>query len=338
MVYATNCRRYFNNQRPELHPGRLITQSKNFIWNSINGFEFMSTSTLIQFILDVLSLGSLYALMALGLVIVYGILKLVNFAYGELVMVAGYTLYLLNATPFPWLAMAVVAILMAIATGVMTEFVAFRPVRAKSVTAVLITSFAFSTLLQNAALLFISPRARNVPLPDIFTRSVEILDVVIPIRNLITIACVLVLLSIFSFAMKRTVLGLALRAAASQFRMARMVGIPANMIISLAFAISGLFAGVVAILWLGRIGSVVPGIGLEPLLVAFIATVIGGMRSLLGAVVGGYLLALIDVSFNYGLSQNLLQFRDAFTFTFVILILLFRPSGLIKGREAGQRT
>ena len=298
----------------------------------------MTTGTVIQFVLDVLSLGSLYALMALGLVIVYGILKLVNFAYGELVMVAGYTLYLLNATPFPWLAMAVVAIIVAIATGVMTEFVAFKPVRAKSVTAVLITSFAFSTLLQNAALLFISPRARNVPLPDIFTRSVEILDVVIPIRNIITIACVLLLLSIFSFAMKRTVLGLALRAAASQFRMARMVGIPANMIISLAFAISCLFAGVVAILWLGRIGSVVPGIGLEPLLVAFIATVIGGMRSLLGAVVGGYLLALIDVSFNYGLSQNLLQFRDAFTFTFVILILLFRPSGIIKGREAGQRT
>ena len=227
---------------------------------------------------------------------------------------------------------------MSIATGVMTEFVAFRPVRAKSVTAVLITSFAFSTLLQNAALLFISPRARNVPLPDIFTRSVQILDVVIPIRNLITIGCVLLLLSLFSFAMKRTVLGLALRAAASQFRMARMVGIPANLIISLAFAISGLFAGIVAILWLGRIGSVVPGIGLEPLLVAFIATVIGGMRSLLGAVVGGYLLALIDVSLNYGLSQNLLHFRDAFTFTFVILILLFRPSGLIKGREAGQRT
>ena len=304
----------------------------------VKGFESMSTGTVIQFVLDVLSLGSLYALMALGLVIIYGILKLVNFAYGELVMVAGYTLYLLNATPFPWLAMAVVAILVAIATGILTEFIAFKPVRAKSVTAVLITSFAFSTLLQNAALLFISPRARNVPLPDIFTRSVEILDVVIPIRNLITIACVLLLLSIFSFAMKRTVLGLALRAAASQFRMARMVGIPANMIISLAFAISGLFAGVVAILWLGRIGSVVPGIGLEPLLVAFIATVIGGMRSLLGAVVGGYLLALIDVSFNYGLSQNLLAFRDAFTFTFVILILLFRPSGLIKGHEAGQRT
>lgn len=298
----------------------------------------MSTGFLLQFVLDVLTLGSLYALMALGLVIVYGILKLVNFAYGELIMVAGYTLYLLNASPFPWLAMAIVAILMAIVMGVMTEFVAFKPVRSKSVTAVLITSFAFSTLLQNAALLFVSPRARNVPLPDIFTRSVEILDVIIPIRNLITIVCAVLLLGLFSIAMKRTLLGLALRAAASQFRMARMVGIPANMIISLAFAISGLFAGVVAILWLGRIGSVVPGIGLEPLLVAFIATVIGGMRSLVGAVVGGYLLALIDVSFNYGLSQHLLQFRDAFTFTIVILILLIRPSGLIKGRETGLRT
>jgi branched-chain amino acid transport system permease protein len=298
----------------------------------------MSTGILLQFVLDILTLGSLYALMALGLVIVYGILKLVNFAYGELIMVAGYTLYLLNASPLPWLAMAIVAILMAIVMGVMTELVAFKPVRSKSVTAVLITSFAFSTLLQNAALLFISPRARNVPLPDIFTRSIEILDVIIPIRNLITIVCAVLLLGLFSIAMKRTVLGLALRAAASQFRMARMVGIPANMIISLAFAISGLFAGVVAILWLGRIGSVVPGIGLEPLLVAFIATVIGGMRSLVGAVVGGYLLALIDVSFNYGLSQHLLQFRDAFTFTIVILILLIRPSGLIKGRETGLRT
>ncbi len=298
----------------------------------------MSMGTIVQFILDILSLGSLYALMALGLLIIYGILKLVNFAYGELVMVAGYSLYLLNATAFPWFFMAGVAILMAIFAGVLTEWVAFRPVRSKSVTAVLITSFAFSTLLQNAALLFISPRARNVPLPDIFTRSVEFIGIVVPIRNLITIVTALLLLALFSLALKHTVLGLALRASASQFRMARMVGIPANMIISLAFAISGLFAGVVAILWLGRIGSVVPGIGLEPLLVAFIATVIGGMRSLLGAVVGGYLLALIDVSLNYGLSQDLLQFRDAFTFTFVILILLFRPSGIIKGPATGQRT
>lgn len=295
-------------------------------------------SFVFQFVIDALSLGSLYALMALGLVIVYGILRLVNFAYGELIMVAGYTLYLLDGSPLPWLVMAMLAVIMAVLAGIGTELVAFRPVRGKSVTAVLITSFALSTLLQNAALLFISPRSRVVPLPDIFTETIELLGVVIPLRNLITIACAIVLLSLFSYLLKKTVLGIALRAAASQFTMARMLGVPANLVISLAFAISGFLAGVVAILWLGRIGSVVPGIGLEPLLVAFIATVIGGMRSMPGAVLGGYLLALMDVSFNYLLPAELLEFRDAFTFTSVILILVFKPEGLIRGPATGART
>src|SRR3954466_3997295 len=106
--------------------------------------------TLLQFAIVVLSLGGAYALMALGLVIVYGILKLVNFAYGELIMVTGYSLFLMNGSGLPWIAMAVIAVLIAIVTGIATDYVAFRPVRAKSVTAVLITSFAFSTILQNA--------------------------------------------------------------------------------------------------------------------------------------------------------------------------------------------
>jgi len=146
------------------------------------------------------------------------------------------------------------------------------------------------------------------------------------------------LLAIFAFLMKRTVLGIAMRAAATQFRMARMVGVPANLIISSAFAISGFLAGIVSLLWIGRIGSVTPGIGLEPLLVAFIATVIGGMRSLQGAVLGGFLLAFMNTGLNYLLPQELLKFRDAFTFTLVILILLWRPDGLIRGPATGQRT
>lgn len=292
----------------------------------------------LQFLIDVLSLGGAYALMALGLVIVYGILRLVNFAYGELIMVAGYTLFLVGGTGMPWLVMAGCAVVMAVLTGIATDYVAFRPVRAKSVTAVLITSFAFSTLLQNAALLFISPRPRNVPLPGVFSQTIQIAGVITPLRNVITIVAAVVLLAVFAFLMRRTVLGIAMRAAASNFTMARMLGVPANLIISSAFAISGLLAGVVGILWIGRIGSVVPGIGLEPLLVAFIATVIGGMRSLSGAVLGGFLLAFIDTTLNYTLSQDLLKFRDAFTFGLVILILLWRPDGLIKGPATGQRT
>lgn len=291
----------------------------------------------LQFLIDVLSLGGAYALMALGLVIVYGILRLVNFAYGELIMVAGYTMFVVGGSGLPWLVMAAIAVFMAILAGIATDYIAFRPVRAKSVTAVLITSFAFSTLLQNAALLFISPRPRTVPLPELFSQTVQIGGVVTPVRNLVTIVAAVVLLALFALLMRRTVLGIAMRAAASNFTMARMLGVPANLIISSAFAISGFLAGVVALLWIGRIGTVVPGIGLEPLLVAFIATVIGGMRSLTGAVIGGFLLALIDTTLNYTLPQELLKFRDAFTFTLVILILLWRPEGLMKGPASGQR-
>ena len=292
----------------------------------------------LQFAIDALSLGGAYALMALGLVIVYGILRLVNFAYGELIMVAGYTMFLVSGSALPWLVMAACALIMAMVAGVATDYIAFRPVRAKSVTAVLITSFAFSTLLQNAAQLFISPRPRTVPLPELFSRTVEIAGVVTPARNLITIAVAVSMLGLFAWLMRVTILGIAMRAAATHFTMARMLGVPANLIISSAFAISGLLAGVVALLWIGRIGTVVPGIGLEPLLIAFIATVIGGMRSLVGAVVGGFLLALIDTSLNYTLPQDLLKFRDAFTFSLVIAILLWRPEGLIKGPASGQRT
>jgi branched-chain amino acid transport system permease protein len=212
----------------------------------------------LQFTIDVLALGGAYALMALGLVIVYGILRLVNFAYGELIMVAGYSMYLTSGSGWPWLVMAAVAVLMAMLAGIATDYIAFRPVRAKSVTAVLITSFAFSTLLQNAALLFISPRPRNVPLPEIFSETVEFAGVITPARNLITIAAAVVLLALFSWLMRRTVLGISMRAAATNFTMARMLGVPANLIISSAFAISGLLAGVVAMLWIGRIGAVVP--------------------------------------------------------------------------------
>ncbi len=292
----------------------------------------MSFSAILQFVIDVLSLGSLYALMALGMVIVYGILRLVNFAYGEYIMVAGYTLFLMSKSPLPWLIMALLSVIAAVFASYITERVAFRPVREQTVTAMLITSFAVSTLYQNSALLFISPRAKLVPLPQIFTKSIELVGLVVPLRNILAILVSLTLLALFVLVLKRTILGIALRAAADKFTMTRMLGVPANLVIGAAFAIHGLLAGVVALFWFGRIGSVTPGIGLGPLLVAFIATVIGGMRSLVGAVVGGYLLALINVAFNHLLTQDFLEYRDAFTFSLVILILLFRPEGVIRAK------
>lgn len=287
---------------------------------------------LVDFLFGGLSLGSLYALMALGLVIVYGILRLVNFAYGELIMIAGYSLYLMNGSALPWLVMAMVAVVAAIAASVLTERVAFRPIRDKSLTAMLITSFAVSTLFQNAALLLISPRARVVPLPDLFSQSVAVGGVMVQARDMLAIVVTFVLLGLLTLLLNRTVLGIALRAAADNMRMTRMLGVPANLLISTAFAISGMLAGTVALFWLGRTASVTPGIGLEPLIVAFVATVLGGMNSLVGAVVGGYALAFLTVAINTFLPQDLVDYRQAFTFALVILVLLFRPEGLIRSK------
>jgi branched-chain amino acid transport system permease protein len=293
----------------------------------------------IDFIINTISLGSLYAMLALGLVIVYGILKLVNFAYGELLMIAGYALYVLGGltASMPWFVLAIMAVLIAAAVSYLTELVAFRPVRAKSLTAMLITSFAISTLLQNAALLIISPRARAVPLPAIFSQSVFIAGLEIPMRNILTIITALVLFAALTLLLKYTVLGIALRAAADDFKMTRLLGVPANLVISVAFIISGLFAGVVALFWTGRTASVTPTIGAAPLLVAFVACVIGGMTNLLGAVVGGYLYGIVYSLLSLWLPQYLLDYREAFMFLIVILILLFRPSGLIRGSTTSER-
>lgn len=292
----------------------------------------------LEFIINTLSLGSLYAMLALGLVIVYGILRLVNFAYGELIMIGGYTLFLLTGfSPLPWLAVAVLAVLAAMFTSLFTELVAFRPVREKSLTAMLITSFAVSALLQNAALLIISPRARAVTLPEIFQTSVMIAGTSVPWRNVLTILTSLVMLVLLTVLLRRTVLGIALRAAADNFTMTRMLGVPANTVISTAFAISGIMAGLVSIFWIARSSIVTPTIGAPPLLVAFVATVIGGMRSLTGAVVGGFVYAAMISLLGVLLPPGLLEFREAFMFAFVIIILLFLPQGLIRSKTSVER-
>src|SRR5574341_1034791 len=291
------------------------------VWNQI-----------LQFLINALSLGGLYALMALGLALVYSILRLVNFAYGELVMVGGYTLLVVGqATGIPWLIVAALAIFVAIFTSILLERVAFRPVRHASPNTMLITSFAVSTLLQNAALLFVSPRTRAVRIPSFFIENIRVGGLLISKSNIVTLVVSLALLGLLTLFLRRTILGSALRAAADDFVMTRLLGIRANLVIATAFAISGCLAGVVSLFWIGRTGSVVPQIGLTPVLIAFVASVIGGMGSLTGAAVGGYLLGFVTITLNTLLPQELLDFRQAFVFAIVILVLLFRPQGLISG-------
>jgi len=287
-------------------------------------------SELAQYLVSALSLGGLYALMALGLVIVYGILRLVNFAYGELVMVGGYGLLLFGDTPLPWIIVAILSIIAAVIAALLMERVAFRPVRNSSATTLLITSFAVSNLLQNIALLAISPRPRAPRLPDIFVRNVTVAGVQFKIVDLIALLVSLIALGALTVFLRRTVIGLALRAAADDFTMTRLLGIRANMVIAAAFAVSGFMAGIVAIFWVGSSGQTWPTVGLQPVLIAFIASVVGGMATLKGAVLGGYVLGFLTMGLQTWLPQGVNAYRDAVMFGIVILVLLIRPDGLIR--------
>jgi branched-chain amino acid transport system permease protein len=296
-----------------------------------------SVDNLIQYLISALSLGGLYALMTLGLVVVYGILRLINFAYGELVMVAGYGLLLFGQTDLAWPLVALFSVSIAVLAAVLMERVAFRPVRFGSASTMLITSFAVSTLLQNTALLAISPRPQAVRLPAFFVESVTVGGLRLRIVDLASLTVSIIALVVLSIFLRRTIIGIALRAAADDFTMTRLLGVRANVIISVAFAVSGLLAGIVAIFWVGRSSLVEPAIGLQPVLIAFIASVVGGMENLKGAVLGGYLLGFLTVGLQTWLPQAMLDYRNAILFGIVIVILLLRPEGLIRPAYSRER-
>jgi branched-chain amino acid transport system permease protein len=210
------------------------------------------------------------------------------------------------------------------------ERVAFRPVRNSSPTTMLITSFAVSNLLQNIALLTISPRPQAPRLPPIFVKSVTAGEITFKVVDLIAIVVGILALIGLTIFLRRTVIGLALRAAADDFTMTRLVGVRANRVVAAAFAVSGFMAGLVALFWIGRTGQTYPTVGLQPVLIAFIASVVGGMETLKGAVLGGYVLGFLTIGLQTWLPQGVNNYRDAVMFGIVILVLLVRPQGLIK--------
>ena len=298
----------------------------------------MNAQVLLEFCINVLSMGSLYALIALGLVFVFGICKLINFAYGEFITVSAYVLYFLGAfTNLPWPFVFLFGILAGVAVGFFSELFAFKPFRGRSLDALLVTSFAISVILQRVFQLTISPRSKAVPVPAFFNNNIEVLGVITPMRNILIIVTTIILLAALVVIMKYTTLGVAMRGASENFVTARLMGVPANFVISIAFIISGFLAGVVTIFWSARTGSVEPLMGASPLLIGFTAVVIGGMHSLPGSVAGGFIYAFIANVLSLTLPTTLLSFRDAFMFLIVIAFLVLKPEGLIRGNYQEER-
>ena len=288
---------------------------------------------LIQQLINALALGGTYALLALGLAVVFSILGLINFAHGELMTIAGYSLFfaLLSGLSFP--VSIVVALISAMVCAVVMERVAFRPVRRSSGTIMLLTSFAVSSILHTGFQNFISARPKPIAVPEILSGAFTLGFVhvgVIPLMSIVVTWLSLLALTLF---LRYSMLGLAMRAAAQDFGVTRLMGIDANRVISTSFAISGLLAGIAGLLWLFQRGSVDPMLGFVPVLKAFIAAVLGGMRSLPGAVLGGFVLGATEVLLRAYLPDNLLGFRDSISLAVVIGLLLLFPNGLLARRQ-----
>ena len=288
----------------------------------------------LQQALNALALGGTYALLGLGLAVVFSVLGLINFAHGELMTLTGYGIFyaLLAGLPFP--IALLIGVLIATIAAVLMERIAFRPVRNASGTTMLLTSFAVSTILHILFQNLISARPKAIAVPESLTGAITLGGMQIGLIQLLSILITALSLLALTLFLRRSLLGIAMRAAAEDFNVARLMGVNANLVISTAFAISGLLAGVAGILWLFQRGSVDPLMGFLPVLKAFIAVVLGGMGSLSGAVIGGFILGIIEVALRAYLPDSILAYRDAISLTLVILVLFFLPQGIVPRRES----
>ena len=287
-----------------------------------------------QQLVNALSLGSIYALVAVGLAMVFGILRLINFAHGEVLMLGAFAAYYYAQAGLPFVLVALLAVLSTVAIGVLMERVAYRSVRGAPDVALLLTSLGLSIAAQNGAILVFDAQPKAFPTPDAMAGQWPLVGgVEISRVNAITVATALALMLLLTFFVTRTRLGVAMRATAENAMAARLMGINVNTVIVAAFVIGSALAGVAGILWGARTGRIEPLMGFIPVLKAFVATVIGGFGSIPGAVIGAYLLGFGEIFLVALLPDSLTSYRDAFVFGGLIVILLFRPQGILGSTE-----
>ncbi len=286
-----------------------------------------------QTALDAVALGGLYALYALGIALVFGIMNLINFAQGEFIMAGQYAIFVLAGLGIFLPGVIALEIVVVVALALLTERAAFRPIRGANPATLLVTSFAVSYLLQNVASLIFTSTPKQVNVAPALNESITIAGTKIAKLDLVTIGVTGGILVGLAAFLRWTSIGAQMRAAAEDFEMARILSIRANRVIALAFALSGALAAIAAFLNTVRVGVVTPTSGLTPVVYAFIATLLGGVGSLAGPVIASFLLGALTVVLQVELPQDVLPYRDAFVFAAVFVILVSRPSGLIVSKS-----
>ena len=290
-----------------------------------------------QTVADAVGLGAVYALMAVGIGLVFGVLRLVNFAYGQLVMAGAYTLAFTSA--WPAAASIAACFVVVVAFSLVMERTVFKPLRFSSPAVMLVTTFALAFMLQAIALLVdvrdgtigepatsVAPLNRAVDVAGVDVRKVTIVAVVVAVVALALLALLLV----------RTTIGLHMRAAAADFRTARLLGVRANRVIGSAVLLSGLLAATVAVILTVQFPLVTPDFALRDTIVVLVGVVVGGIDRLWTATLGGFTIGFATGVINGALPTDKTVFLPSAVFALVILVLLLRPAGLFAaGRAAG---
>lgn len=283
----------------------------------------------LQQLINGLSLGSIYALIALGYTMVYGIIKLINFAHGEIYMLGAFSgYYLMNSLQLPFLAALLISMSGCALMGVIIEFLAYRPLRGSTRIAALITAIGVSFLIQNGMIYFVGPEVRPYP-QGIVPKNFDLGLVTISNIQLIILVTTILLMILLQFIVKGTKMGKAMRAVSVDPDAAMLMGINVNQTISFTFAIGSALAAAAGVLIGLYYNSIDPLMGVTPGLKAFVAAVFGGIGVIPGAALGGFAIGIIETFISGSPIPGLAQFKDAIVYGILIVILLIKPAGLL---------
>ena len=286
--------------------------------------------TIFSTLINGLSLGGIYAMIALGYTMVYGIAKMLNFAHGDVIMIGGYLIYVFMATKNPLLAI-ILSVICCVILGITIEKVAYKPLRGASPLAVLITAIGVSYLLQSLAQIIFGSATKMVTVYEF--GAIKLLGATIQISALVTLGVTMVVMVLLTMFVKYSRLGRAMIAVSEDRAAAQLMGIHVDAIITVTFAIGSALAALAGLFYLLKAPAVSNTMGAMPGIKAFTAAVIGGIGSIPGAMLGGILLGVVE-SVSYKITA-IAPYTDAIEFAILILILLVRPTGFLgkKRRE-----
>lgn len=289
----------------------------------------MGNQGFLQHLANGISLGSLYALIAIGYTMVYGILRLINFAHGDIFMLGVYiTYYGIVFTSIPWWLVFILASIITGIIGLLLEKLAYKPLRDSPRITILISAIGASFFLQNFGIVVFGGRPKAFPIPNVFNKVIKLGGVSVSLVTFVIPVVTILLLLALTYFITKTKTGMAMRALSKDYETASLMGIDINRIISITFFIGSFLAAVGGIMWGIKYPQLMPLMGVMPGLKCFIAAVIGGIGNITGAVIGGFILGLGEIML-IALLPKLTGYRDAFAFVVLIIILLVKPTGLM---------